>query len=360
MHDPIVPSYIPRLLIVDDEKYNIEFLQIVLCQYGYEVASARSGAEGRRKAEEFKPDLILLDIMMPAESGYETCSLLKQNPETCHIPIIFLTALDDRKNFTRGLDAGASDFIAKPFEYREVLNRIRIHLKLFLNSRQKKFIPDQPENKLPDTFTVLDNICIYDEDEAKQNSRSFCEVSYIGQGICDILLLDIENDAPEFSKDRIRTILSACTGPHFIPAESLRDIGFELTRMGLSVETEAKLIHLDSANEIVTVANAGGAPVIHMNQDNIITFIEPQTAGLYATGQGFPPCSTHDFKDGHRLIACTSSFLSNFKNIAIGTRELQNTVYATAHVDIKTACEAIGRTISTTGAPAGRLAVIEK
>lgn len=363
MNNPVSPLYIPRILIIDDEKYNIEFLQIVLSQSGYKVESARSGAQGRLMALEFQPDIILLDIMMPAESGFETCALLKQNPATCNIPIIFLTALDDRKNISRGLDAGATDFIAKPFEYREVLNRIRIHLKITFN--EKVLFSNEPPHRSNTTGKIqienLPNICVYNEDHPDQSGLSCCEIAVMNQNIQLLLLIEFEQGKRSYpSKEKIREIFAANIGPHFTPSETLRNIGLSLSKISFFENTEAKLIYLDRDNERATVVNAGGAPVIHLKGDSDFTFIEPQTAGLGATGLGLPPASTIDLESNHRLILCTTSLLSDFKTVAAGTVELQNTAVATAGVDIETACEAIGRTIIKADRHRGQLAILQQ
>ncbi|WP_027177691.1 response regulator [Maridesulfovibrio bastinii] len=366
MKKTIIPHYIPRLLIIDDEKYNIEFLQIVLSHSGYIVESAQSGAEGRRKAETFQPDMILLDILMPSESGYETCALLKQNPETSHIPIIFLTALDDHKNFRRGLDAGATDFIAKPFEYREVLMRIRLHLKLLCGDKfmftGKLLGSDKPVIDHVPEFP-MEKICPFydDQEEADAKDNSFCEIALISPGLADIIMLEFRDDESTTpSNEKIREIISLSIGPHYTTSEIMRDLGLRLSALGYSEKTEAKLIHIDLDNDLATIVNAGETPLIHLDSDNQFTFIEPQTFGAGSTGLGYPPCSTVDFKQGHRLIACTPSFLSGFKTLPAGIVELQNTASATAQVDIKTACEAIGRTIGNPREKSGELVVLQR
>lgn len=120
------------ILIIDDNLTNLEVLFQFLDESNFEVWVARTGESGIRKAQYDAPDLILLDVMMPGLDGFETCRLLKDNPKTCDIPIIFMTALSDTVDKVRGLSLGAVDYIVKPFQYEEVLARVKLHLRLRL------------------------------------------------------------------------------------------------------------------------------------------------------------------------------------------------------------------------------------
>lgn len=119
-----------KILVIDDLETNLFMLAILLKREGLSVLTASSGTEGRRIARELRPDLILLDIVMPEENGFQTCELLKRDRRTASIPIIFLSALEDTESKMRGLRLGAVDFVSKPFMREEVLARIRPHLRL--------------------------------------------------------------------------------------------------------------------------------------------------------------------------------------------------------------------------------------
>jgi putative two-component system response regulator len=120
-----------RILVVDDAKTNIDILLEALHEE-YRISVAMDGAKAIKLAHKNKPDLILLDIMMPDMDGYEVARILQSDPETADIPIIFLTAMDDVSNKTRGFDSGAVDYITKPFEMAEVKVRAKTHLDLKL------------------------------------------------------------------------------------------------------------------------------------------------------------------------------------------------------------------------------------
>jgi len=119
----------PRLLLVDDEPTNLQVLRQVL-QADYRLLFATDGERAVQLVHAQRPDLILLDIMMPRMDGYAVCRALKADPETAAIPVIFITALSDSQDETAGFDAGAVDYITKPVSPPVVRARVRTHLSL--------------------------------------------------------------------------------------------------------------------------------------------------------------------------------------------------------------------------------------
>lgn len=118
-----------KILVVDDEQDIVEFINYNLRQAGYETATAYNGDEAIRTAEIFRPDLILLDIMMPEKDGLQTIQQLRRNSELENTIIIFLTALSDEKSEIEGLKLGADDYIAKPIKPELLLARLRTALR---------------------------------------------------------------------------------------------------------------------------------------------------------------------------------------------------------------------------------------
>jgi two-component system cell cycle response regulator len=118
-----------RILVVDDQPDNVFILQDRLEQQGFEVLSAYDGQSGIDKARDEQPDLILLDVMMPGMSGFEVCREIVQNELTKNIPIILVTALTGSEDIKEGLQAGAFDYIKKPFNKIELIARINSALK---------------------------------------------------------------------------------------------------------------------------------------------------------------------------------------------------------------------------------------
>jgi diguanylate cyclase (GGDEF)-like protein len=119
----------PRLLVVDDQPVNIQAL-FEIFHLDHEVFVATSGKQAIEMTQKSQPDLILLDVVMPDMGGLEVCRLLKYDPETKDVPIIFVTAQDSPEDETRGLEAGAVDFITKPANPAVVRARVRTHLTL--------------------------------------------------------------------------------------------------------------------------------------------------------------------------------------------------------------------------------------
>ena len=118
------------ILIVDDLPTNLDVISEALSNEGYKVSIATSGERALQQVDRKPPDLILLDIMMPGIDGFETCRRLKENPKTSHIPIIFMTALNDADSKVYALELGAVDYVTKPFQEQEVMARIKTHLQL--------------------------------------------------------------------------------------------------------------------------------------------------------------------------------------------------------------------------------------
>ncbi len=115
----------PCILIVDDMPTNIKLLEAHLAREPYELLSAVDGEDALEKVKEHSPDLLLLDIMMPKMSGFEVCAKLKEDPDTCRIPVVMVTALDSPEDKVRGIEAGADDFLTKPVNRAELLARTR-------------------------------------------------------------------------------------------------------------------------------------------------------------------------------------------------------------------------------------------
>ena len=119
-----------RILVVDDQPANVRMLEAKLLAEYFDVSTAENGVAAIDIARQEQPDLILLDIMMPGIDGYETCQRLKADLQTRHIPVIMVTALDQREDRIRGLECGADDFLTKPIADVTLFARVRSLLRL--------------------------------------------------------------------------------------------------------------------------------------------------------------------------------------------------------------------------------------
>ena len=118
------------ILVVDDQPTNIQAVGALLYRAGYDVMPALSGAQALERCEQRKPDLVLLDMRMPGMDGFEVCGKLRQSPRTQDVPIIFLTAAHEREVLVKAFEAGAVDYVTKPFVSAELLARVKTHLEL--------------------------------------------------------------------------------------------------------------------------------------------------------------------------------------------------------------------------------------
>jgi len=118
-----------KILFMDDETINLDFFDVMLSKLGFVVEKAKDGIEGLEKLKRFSPDLILLDNIMPRMSGWEFTRIVKNDPKYKDIPIVMFSALDDVKDKIEGFELGVDDYITKPFNFSEVLARIRAVLR---------------------------------------------------------------------------------------------------------------------------------------------------------------------------------------------------------------------------------------
>lgn len=199
------------ILIVDDHSQNVKFLETILQRENYDVISAFDGEEGMKLVYDKHPDLILLDIMLPKVNGLEICEKLTKDPVTKDIPIILVTARVSADDTSVGLQAGAHDYIKKPFERVEIIARIKAALKL--REAQKKSVEVEKLNifaatvvtanhKIKQPLTViklaLSSIKREVEKEAPSKENLIKRVEYIETAVDEITyilnqLRDIQN-----------------------------------------------------------------------------------------------------------------------------------------------------------------------
>jgi DNA-binding response OmpR family regulator len=120
----------PRIVIADDNSQNVELLEAYLSDFDCEIRTASDGEETLDVVEEFGPDLLLLDVMMPRLSGFEVCRKIRANPATKDLLVLMVTALNEAADFERGVQAGTDDFLTKPVNKIELLCRIRSLLRV--------------------------------------------------------------------------------------------------------------------------------------------------------------------------------------------------------------------------------------
>ena len=151
-------EYLSTVLIVDDESIGRETLEALLFGQGYQLVFASNGQEALSQAASLKPDVILLDVMMPGMDGFEVCRRLRADPNLAEVPVIMVTALDDRDSRLEGIEAGADDFVSKPFDRMELrarvntITRLNRYRRLHLERSKFDWVVDQAD----DGYLVLD------------------------------------------------------------------------------------------------------------------------------------------------------------------------------------------------------------
>ena len=146
----------PQILCVDDEPQNLKLLEAVLVPRGYEVIKAANGKEALTKMNELDIDIVLLDLMMPQMDGFEACTKIKGDQRFKNVPVVMITALRSKEDRIKGIEAGAEDFISKPFDLGEVLARIRMLLKF-----------KELNDRLTHAYTSINDLTLYGEELIK-------------------------------------------------------------------------------------------------------------------------------------------------------------------------------------------------
>lgn len=262
----------PLILIVDDDPVNLLVLGNMLRSQGFDTIQAASGEQGRALALADKPDIILLDIMMPGESGFETMRKLKKDASTAAIPVIFISALEDVKSKLKGFELGAVDYVTKPFEHLEVLARIRTNIKVVQAFRiviteqaaRLKQIKEAQEAILPKPgelpaarFAVL-------YEPILEAGGDFYDVFPVSGGfgyvVADISGHDLK---ASFATSGLKPLLRQNTGPLFPPVETLVNINNVLHQVfppGQYLTMSYAL--LNNKRNQLTVVSAGHPPPI--------------------------------------------------------------------------------------------------
>ncbi|MEZ5673099.1 MAG: diguanylate cyclase [Thiotrichaceae bacterium] len=143
------------ILIVDDEIVSRYTVEILLESEGYNLIFAENGEEALKKAIELIPDLMLLDVMMPGMDGFQVCQQLRANPRLAELPVVMVTALDDRESRLRGIEAGADDFMSKPFDRAELRARVRTITRL---NRYRRLVETEEQLAYLANYDVLTSL----------------------------------------------------------------------------------------------------------------------------------------------------------------------------------------------------------
>jgi sigma-B regulation protein RsbU (phosphoserine phosphatase) len=273
------------ILAVDDDPVSLKVLERSLQNEGYGVLTASAGPAARKLASEEQPDLIVLDIMMPEEDGFQVMEKLKKDSRTASIPVIFLTGRDELDTKLQGFDLGAVDFITKPFYGQEMLARVRLHLKLSLATNS--LIASQAE-KLRQVQAGQNAMLASPEDfpEARfgveyvpflEAGGDFYEVLPISDDIFGYFVADVSGHdlATSYVTAALKGLLKQNCTPFYKPVESIEMINnvlFEILADGKYLT--ACYGKLNRKAKTMTIVNAGHLPAIHLPRQGPAALIE--------------------------------------------------------------------------------------
>ncbi|MBF0516834.1 MAG: response regulator, partial [Nitrospirae bacterium] len=159
------------VLVVDDQSLNVKLLDSILSRLGFDVLKAYAGEEALSIAHDNIPDIILLDIMMPGMDGLQTCQMLKADPATSGIPVIFISALTDISDKVNAFTYGGVDYITKPFQKEEIVARVESHLRIYRLQKsldEKNTHLQQTQNEL----TILNQLLAEYNDKLEDMVRA--------------------------------------------------------------------------------------------------------------------------------------------------------------------------------------------
>ncbi|NJN85256.1 MAG: hybrid sensor histidine kinase/response regulator [Leptolyngbyaceae cyanobacterium SL_7_1] len=277
------------VLLVDDNPTNLGLLFDALKDSGFKLLAAEDGEAALAQVSYFKPDIILLDVMMPGLDGFETCQRLKQNPQTQDIPVIFMTALSETVDKVHGFSVGAVDYITKPFQTAEVLARLHTHLAIQRLQRQL-----QAQNQ-----RLQQEIC--DRQQAEQSLRVLLHaVSHDLRNPVTGMLMVVKNllkTLPQASPEATingasaETVCSVMGVPRHI-LERMAESGDRQLNLinslleAHAIETQGIALHREPLQfgEVVADVVEEMQPLVLKNQATLVSHLPPNLPVLSADG----------------------------------------------------------------------------
>ena len=332
------------ILIVDDNLVNVKILEKAFVKKGYCVISAAEATQAISLATRERPDLILLDIMMPGEDGFSVGRQLKLSSETSSIPIIFITSRNDLDAKMIGFDLGAVDYITKPFYIQEVLARVRLHLRLSLATNS--LVKRQAE-KLQQIQDAQSSFLVLPEDypDARfsvyylsllEAGGDFYDVLTISDDIFGYFLGDISGHdiATSYMTAAVKALLTQNCIPIYEPQESIRMINNVL----LEILPDEKYMTacyglLNRKIKTMTLVNAGHPPPIYIPNGG-----KPQFVELTGDVLGFFPNVSFGVREfsvseGDRFFLYSDGLIERIEAKKVWTRGKQKLLELCGSVD---------------------------
>jgi sigma-B regulation protein RsbU (phosphoserine phosphatase) len=260
------------ILLVDDNPTNLQMLfQLLEKSVGCKLLVAKNGETALTIARKTKPDLILLDIMMPGIDGFEVCRRLKADPATAPIPVVFLSALDETADKVKGLQLGAVDYVSKPFQAEEVIARVNTHLTIHRLSREVQEQRDQLEHELkvvselqrellPERLPLIHGLKLaVHYDTSRYAGGDYYDVVALPDGRGGLLVADSEGHSAPATVMMAMTcaLFRSCPDLHDQPDKVLDFINTNLCKVNKESFVTAIYAVYDSSRRTLRVARAG-------------------------------------------------------------------------------------------------------
>ncbi len=321
-----------QVLVIDDSPLDRLMLSAILQKDGYHTITAVNGQHGIQQARECQPDIILLDVLMPGENGFETCAKLKMDPATNPIPVIFLSSENDNKSRISGLTGGGVDYITKPFETEEVLARLRIHLRI----RQAfDALIEQQKNQLSQLATAQQAILVQPEEipEAKfavyyrplhVAGGDFYDVIPLGDGIDGYFSADIGGHdlGAAFITSALKVLLRQNFTSLYTPLEIMVLLNSVLLPvLNEGVMLSACCVRLNRHSNRLTVVDAGHPPLLHLDTNGKASFISAKGDLLGAFEAPYFESVDVKVAKGDRLFFYSDGLIENHHGVSVPRKE---------------------------------------
>ncbi|WP_244147295.1 response regulator [Desulfonatronovibrio hydrogenovorans] len=311
----------PQILIVDDSPLNRKLLKVLLGGAGYSTLEAGDGRQAVQEAQKHRPDLILLDVVMPVFDGFQTCAELKANPRTRDIPVIFISSLNDTENIVKGLELGGVDYIGKPFARTEVLARIRVHLELkfarerLVEAQVSRFadLKEAQESFLVDPEKMSEAGFRYIYRPVLEAGGDFLDVIRIGQDTYVYIVADISghNLGTAYMTSALKVLFDQNINAFTSVDEGLKMINAVLNRIFKPTQhLTASFLVVNRHQNLVDLYNAGHLPVIHVRKKNSqaeVLEAEGDILGPFEQVEFFP--KSHAVEPGDRFYLFTDGLV---------------------------------------------------
>lgn len=318
------------ILIVDDTPINLKLLQISLEREGYKVISAGNGVLARELVLANLPDLILMDIIMPRESGFEVLEKLQRNPKTNAIPVIFLTGNDDLSSKVKGFELGAVDYIIKPFNTTEVLARVRLHLKLSLAT--KALVKRQTE-KLKQLHDAQAAMLVKPADLPRANfgiyysslleaGGDFYDVLQVSDNISVYMVADVSGHdiGTSFITAAVKALIQQNSSLIYSPSDAMKMMNSVL----IDILPEDKYLtavyaRLNRQTLIMSLVNAGHPPVLYVPVKGPAEFIAARGTPVGILSDAYFETCDMKVSQGDRFYIYSDGLLERVKSRQVWT-----------------------------------------